>query len=124
MATTSASQLNKEWFESNMDGEWTKSLANVPKMTEDVLLRYLVERVSHIHRSKKAAKKTKSFKVYTFFRDGHVQKMHVCKSLTNDPMSIVKAQVLASMKKTHYKVYVGVQDCGEIAVAYCACVDG
>ena len=101
-----------------------KSLANVPKITEDVLLRYLVERVSHIHQSEKAENKTKSFKVYTFFRYGHVKKMHVCKSLTNDPMSIVKAQVLASMKKTHYKVYVGVQDCGEIAGAYCDCVAG
>ena len=50
--------------------------------------------------------------------------MHMCKSLTNDPMSIVKAQVLASMKKTQYKVYVGIQDCGEIAGAYCNCVAG
>ena len=58
------------------------------------------------------------------FSDMAMLKMHVCKSLTNDPMSIVKAQVLASMKKTHYKVYVGVQDCGEIAGAYCDCVAG
>ena len=101
-----------------------KSLANVAKITEDVLLRYLVERVSHIHQSEKAENKTKSFKVYTFFRYGHVKKMHVCKSLTNDPMSIVKAQVLASMKKTHYKVYMGVQDCDKIAGAYCDCVAG
>jgi hypothetical protein len=36
-----------------MDGVWMKSLANVPKITEDVLLRYLVERVSHIHQSEK-----------------------------------------------------------------------
>ena len=74
MATTYAPQLNKDLFESNTDGEWLKSLANVPKITEDVLLRYLVEWVSHIHQSEKAAKKTKSFKVYTFFRDGHVKK--------------------------------------------------
>ena len=127
MATTSAPQLNNEWFEcSNMDGEWTKPLANVQKMTEDILLWYLVvvERVSYIHRSKNAAKKTKSFKEYTFFWDGHVQKMHVWKSFTNDPIPIVKAQVLASMKKIHYKdkVYVGVQDCCEIAGTYCDCV--
>ena len=50
--------------------------------------------------------------------------MHVCKSVTNDSMLIVKAQVLASMKNIHYKVYVGVRDCGEIAGADCDCVAG
>ena len=45
-----------------------------------------------------------------------MKKMHVCKSLTNDSMSTVKAQVLASVKNINYKVYVGVLDCGEIAV--------
>ena len=74
MATTSAPQLNKEWFERNMDGEWSKSLANVPKITEEVLLRFLVERVSDIHRNKKQAKKTKSFKADNLFRDGLVIK--------------------------------------------------
>ena len=60
MATTSTPQLNKEWFKGNMDREWTSVLANVLIINEDVLLRYLVQRVSHIHRSEKAAKKTKS----------------------------------------------------------------
>ena len=60
MAITSAPQLNKKWFERNMDGEWSKSLANVPKITKEVLLRFLVERVSDIHRNKKQAKKSKS----------------------------------------------------------------
>ena len=50
-----------------------------------------------------------------------MKKMHVCKSLTNDSMLFVKAQVLASMKKINYKVYVGVRDCGEIAGAYSYC---
>ena len=50
--------------------------------------------------------------------------MHVCKSLSNDSMFIVKAQVLASMNKLRYKVYVGVRDCGEIAGAYSYCVAG
>ena len=49
-----------------MDGQWTKKLANVPTITEEVLLQFLVERVSDIHRNKEQAKKTKSFKAYHF----------------------------------------------------------
>ena len=50
--------------------------------------------------------------------------MHVCKSLTNDSMLIVKGHVLASMKNINYKVYVEVRYCGEITGANCDCVAG
>ena len=49
MATTSAPQLNKKWFECDMDGEWSKSLANVRQITEEVLLRFLVNRAGVGH---------------------------------------------------------------------------
>ena len=77
MAITSAPQLKKEWLQSNRDGE-----------------------------VKKTAKKKSLSRVTNLFRDDHIKTMHVYKSLANDPMPIVKAQVLASMNKTHYKVYV------------------
>jgi len=131
MATTSAPQLNKKWFECNMDGEWSKSLANVRQITEEVLLRILVdvdvvERASDIVtyteiKNKQSQRRQSRSRCTIFFRDGLVKKMHVCKSLTNDSMLIVKAQVLASMKKIYYKVYVGFRDCGEIAGANCVC---
>ena len=105
-----------------MDGQWIKKLANMPTITEEVLLRFIVERVSDIHRNKEQAKKTKSFKAYTY--TWACENMQVCKSLTIDSMLIVKAQVLASMNKFYYNVYVGVRDCGEIVGAYCDCGAG
>ena len=60
----------------------------------------------------------------SFYLDVNVQKMQVCRSLSGEPLSIVRAHVLAAMRKIPYKVYVGLEDYVKIAGAYCECVAG
>ena len=92
-------KLTKEWLEKKIDGEWTKFLRHVSKISEEQILRFLVNRRSGNHHCNvEQAKNVKSMEAYKLFMDGHVQKMYVCKAAADVTLTVVKASVLASTR--------------------------
>ena len=92
-------KLTKEWLEKKIDGEWTKFLRHVSEISEEQILRFLVNRRSgNHHRNVEQAKNVKSMEAYKLFMDGHGQKMYVCKAAADVTLTVVKASVLASTR--------------------------
>lgn len=116
---------SKIWFETEIDGEWTKDLSNVPCIPEAEAIDFLLHRRSPSDKlyDASSSKHTKPVKAVKFVNDGHVQKMFVCKAQQEESV-VIRASVLASMKQTHYKVYAAVTLNGQALGAYCECVAG
>ena len=121
-------KITKEWFQGSVHGQWTKSLLDVPNISKEEIMRYVVDRRSERKISLKEVglRTLKSVKAYRFFMDGHVQKLSVCCSnASQQDLMILRAKVWASMKQIYFKMYMAVEEeQGRVAGAYCECVAG
>ncbi|KAJ8310054.1 LOW QUALITY PROTEIN: hypothetical protein KUTeg_011919 [Tegillarca granosa] len=70
----------------------------------------------------------KSLKAFKYFQAGYVQKIFTCLvsdlSVSDDKLFVCKSEVLASMERKVYKVFVNLSQCGEVLGGSCKCVSG
>ena len=105
--------------------KWTKDLKFLPKFTQQLLEKHLINNISTNDMATGAHKHKKLG--YRLFKDKYVSQVQVKPNVktAHGVKFLVKAAVHASMRKQSYVVYVHLNQLnGEVVHANCACVAG
>ena len=117
------------WFKNlSLANSWTRSLGEIPKSFNYACLRtYLVDSRDKTF-DEDSLRAFKSLKAYKFYEDGYVQKIQSAmvkdESISTDMIFVSKSQVMASMEKKVYDVYVAIKADGNVIGGCCNCVAG
>ena len=113
-----------KWFkDKDRLGHWTKSLQCIPeKFCLESIRRYLIDSTEKTF-DKDAVRAFKSLKAYKYFQEGYVQRIYTQRDASTK-LTISKAEVMASMERRVYQVFVCLDDAGKVLGGSCKCVAG
>lgn len=101
---------------------WKKDLRELPSVSFVQLYDYLVTKTSKYSQLDICTGGYKKLRAFQFFKEGHIKDLQLC---SNENFTIVKAEVLASMKAEKYKsVIVFDKTDNSIVRAACKCIAG
>ena len=104
---------------------WTRDLSLLPPVSHDLLYSYLVEGTISVDNRRRGAIKHKILG-YQLYKENFVKKLRVKPMVKGArELFLVKCNVVASMKKDRYEVYIHLcQKSGEVFYAKCSCKAG
>ena len=101
--------------------QWSNDLRQFPPLNFHQLFEYLVEKTQKYGEKDMKGLCFKKMKSYQFYEEGNISKYNIAKAYG---YTWVKAEVIASMRHTRYRIIAVFSDVADIKYAACECPAG